>query len=570
MRWIVLSHIVCISILAGCSISDRASSQETSPESLLAESAKSSETQLDQGRGTAETETIEPVIAVSTKQGQNKNSPLPTAEAPMLSPTIPFQISARFATATASFGSAIDDSDSTDIEITEHIVVWGDTLSQIANQYGVSTTLLMSLNGLQNPNLISVGQIIKLPAQPDSYSPSFRVLPDARLVRGPDAHLFDVESFVSSQAGILQQLNDDVSTRRADGSTVNEQISASEIIQRLSLDYSIDARVLLAFLEHQSVLLSESTDDDEAQELPPFFTPTTNAIDRAGLYSQISWLADQLNFGYYGWKYRRRNVVALADGSRFYFHPNLNAGSVAIQYALAHMHDIAGWQEAVGAGGFYATYTELFGDPWVDTALTSAANLVQPELDLPFRSGEFWLYTGGFHGGFGNGSAWAAVDFAPPEEPDDQHYCYTSTYPTTAVARGTVARLSAGMVVLDLDLDGDEGTGWTILYLHITRVDSLGVGQILDPGDILGYVSCEGGYSTATHLHIARRYNGEWMPADCMRCPSSALVPPFVMGNWQVIGLETQLYQGYMINLDDNRSVVAEQGRFTNINQISW
>ena len=42
------------------------------------------------------------------------------------------------------------------------------------------------------------------------------------------------------------------------------------------------------------------------------------------------------------------------------------------------------------------------------------------------------------------------------------------------------------------------------------------------------------------------------------------------MSNWKVIGLGSQLYQGFLVNTLDNRSIVAEQGRFTNVNAISW
>ncbi|MCX6038248.1 MAG: hypothetical protein NTW99_10235, partial [Chloroflexi bacterium] len=33
-------------------------------------------------------------------------------------------------------------------------------------------------------------------------------------------------------------------------------------------------------------------------------------------------------------------------------------------------------------------------------------------------------------------------------------------------------------------------------------------------GDPVGYPSCEGGEATGTHIHIARKYNGEWIPVD--------------------------------------------------------
>ena len=42
--------------------------------------------------------------------------------------------------------------------------------------------------------------------------------------------------------------------------------------------------------------------------------------------------------------------------------------------------------------------------------------LTQPELQLPFEVGDVWSYTSGPHGGWDSGSAWAALDFAPPGE----------------------------------------------------------------------------------------------------------------------------------------------------------
>jgi hypothetical protein len=43
-------------------------------------------------------------------------------------------------------------------------------------------------------------------------------------------------------------------------------------------------------------------------------------------------------------------------------------------------------------------------------------------------------------------------------------------------------------------------------------------------GDHIGHPSCEGGTATGTHIHIARKYNGEWMAAGDPL--------PFVMSGW--------------------------------------
>lgn len=82
------------------------------------------------------------------------------------------------------------------------------------------------------------------------------------------------------------------------------------------------------------------------------------------------------------------------------------------------------------------------------------------------------------------------------------------------MADGLVVRSSVDGVVIDLDKDGDERTGWVLFYLHLATEGRASVGQELKAGDPVGYPSCEGGSSTGTHVHVARKYNGEWILAD--------------------------------------------------------
>ena len=131
--------------------------------------------------------------------------------------------------------------------------------------------------------------------------------------------------------------------------------------------------------------------------------------------------------------------------------------------------------------------------------------------------------TGGPHPGWGEGFPFAALDFAPPSEYSGCFVAEPQQY-TTAVANGMVTRVDRGLAILDLDMDGDERTGWSILYLHISTVGRAKLGTILNAGDPVSYPSCEGGRSTGTHVHIARKYNGEWIMAD------SSI--PFEMEGW--------------------------------------
>ncbi len=84
----------------------------------------------------------------------------------------------------------------------------------------------------------------------------------------------------------------------------------------------------------------------------------------------------------------------------------------------------------------------------------------------------------------------------------------------TAVADGIIVRSEPAIVVLDIDQDGDERTGWEIFYLHVATEGRISAGTKVKAGDPIGHPSCEGGEATGTHIHIARKYNGEWIPAD--------------------------------------------------------
>jgi murein DD-endopeptidase MepM/ murein hydrolase activator NlpD len=135
---------------------------------------------------------------------------------------------------------------------------------------------------------------------------------------------------------------------------------------------------------------------------------------------------------------------------------------------------------------------------------------------------------------------------------------------------GLVVRSGDGAVVIDVDMDGDERTGWTITYLHVADKDRVAAGTVVQAGALIGHPSCEGFYlnSAGTHVHIARRYNGEWIVADCTACAPGVAAPPFIMSGWELKGLPDQLYQGWL----QKEGVVhrAEQGRDDPTNQIWW
>src|SRR5919201_3820036 len=57
---------------------------------------------------------------------------------------------------------------------TVHVVQAGETLIQIADTLGVDANTLVSLNNLDNPDLLSIGQALTVPGSPNAavFSPS--------------------------------------------------------------------------------------------------------------------------------------------------------------------------------------------------------------------------------------------------------------------------------------------------------------------------------------------------------------------------------------------------------------
>jgi hypothetical protein len=171
-------------------------------------------------------------------------------------------------------------------------------------------------------------------------------------------------------------------------------------------------------------------------------------------------------------------------------------------------------------------------------------------MQFPFGVGETWYFTGGPHGGWGSGTAWAAVDFVSDNA---ENGCVPSTRFARAVADGVIARSEYGVVILDLDGDGFEGTGWTVMYLHLaTEGRVVTVGQHVKAGDPIGHPACESGVSFSTHLHLARRFNGEWMAADCTSCLLDAPSPPLDFSGWIASSFDSE-YDGAFIRDDDYR-----------------
>lgn len=421
-----------------------------------------------------------------------------------------------------------------------YIVQLGDSLGVIATRYNVTVQMLIDANQIINPNLLEVGQELIVPAPtPGDKGSDFKIIPDSELVYGPYASNLDVNAFTSRYDSYLNRYSEVVEGRLLTG---------PEIVQMIAQDYSVNPRLLLAVLEYQSGWVTKANPSEDARYFPIGIRDSW----RVGLYLQLSWAANNLNRGFYQWRLDGNSGWLLDSGMIIPTDPSINAATAAVQQLFALLYDRKGWDKAVSPVGLYATYSGFFGYPF-DYAFEPLIpdNLEQPILQLPFEPGIYWAFTGGPHGGWGDGSAWAAIDFAPGV---NGLGCMQSNLWVVAVADGMVIRADQGRVIQDLDGDGNEGTGWVVLYMHIEGRDRIQAGEYIHAGDRIGHPSCEGGYSTGTHFHLARRYNGEWISADQTTTNNGI---PFNLDGWISSGAGIE-YNGTLKR--DGKTIQAWEG----------
>jgi murein DD-endopeptidase MepM/ murein hydrolase activator NlpD len=388
----------------------------------------------------------------------------------------------------------------------------GDTLPALSARFGVPPEDIVAPNGLRGTTTLAEGQLLVIP-QTDlgERTSEARLIPDSELIYSGSAAGFDPEAFADEWGGYLAGYSLFADGLNRDG---------GDVVLLVGQHHSVNPRLLTALLEYNSGWVTNPGPVGDALAYPMGYVHPY----RRNLYAQLYWAAAQLSTGYYGWRAGTLTELRFPDGSTLRLEPTLNAGTVALLYYFAQMRTRPQWDADVGPGGFMATYQKFFGDPWA-RAMNSLipADLTQPPLALPFLPGHTWYFSGGPHGAWlhGGGGAMAALDFAPGAL---EGGCAESLEWVTAVAAGKIVRVDHGSVLLDLDGDGREATGWVILYLHVGAKERVAVGAVVEMGDRLGHPSCEGGTSTGTHVHIARKYNGEWIPADG--------VVPFNLSGW--------------------------------------
>ncbi len=360
---------------------------------------------------------------------------------------------------------------------------------------------------LPSTGFINPGTLLFLPDRLSQTptTPSQPIIPDSELVDSPSAVGFDIEGYVNSAGGRLSsfhRIHDRCGyhyrSRGRHSESPWEVPSAHACCWRSSSITPAGCRGSPSQAWMKNTCLATIIR----------LTPATL------LYQQMRLVIQDLLTGYYGWRAGNLSGLTFPDGTSLRFAPGLNAGSVALQYFFSRHLNYADWLQAIDPDtGFLSLYKSMFGDPWEranELGPLFPANLIQPTFTLPFEVGALWAFTGGPHPAWEAESAWGALDFAPAAAVSG---CAVSNAWAVAVAPGQIVRSESSYVVLDLDGDGFEQTGWVVIYQHIATKDRIPAGTWVNAGARIGHPSCEGGEATGTNLHIARKYNGEWVAA---------------------------------------------------------
>lgn len=407
----------------------------------------------------------------------------------------------------------------------------GDTLAALVKRFAVQPGDIQVPAGIDAGGYLPPATPLSIAVQPASTLPSSALLPDSEILYGPSSAGFSVESYVRDANAYLNSYSEVV-----DGET----LTGAQIVARVAEEDSINPRILLAFLEFRSGWVLGWPKQPVDTQYPVGFV----ADGYVGLYKEMVLVGRQLSIGFYSWRLGNMDTLEFPQGSPARLSPRINAGTAAVSLLLSKLYFRGDFGPALyGAHGFAAFYAWMFGDPWARAAAVEpqpAPNFMQslPELQLPISSGAPWSFTGGPHADWSTGSPWGALDFAPAGE---SHGCYISKLWATAAASGLVTYARNGIVLISLDPSGSDHVGWALLYLHLADQDRVQAGARVQTGDNLGHPSCQGGVATGTHVHFARKYNGEWMGAGAEA--------PLVLSGWRVEP-GTDPYLGRLVRSD--------------------
>ncbi|MGD2163767.1 MAG: LamG domain-containing protein, partial [Anaerolineales bacterium] len=320
------------------------------------------------------------------------------------------------------------------------------------------------------------------------------MLSDGQFVWGPNVGNFSVASFLEKRNPALTQYAD--------------------VIEAWARYYTLNPRVLLAALELNYSLISESS--------PDYDQVTINAL--------IEESAADLSLAFYEHLYTlgnrgKGNLQALARGGQSFkfedgteveitWSPSSGSYAVAALHAKGRLNrNIPNAQALGGAEDF----DDIFGYFFPDTDPLDTSNDLEPEtpppddyFQFPFPLDASWRFSG-VHSWAGGGSY--------PDRSSMDFSITWSNYPN-APYKNTVAAAPGNAVIrapnpsittIPCWVEIDHGGGWSTHYYHLVNLGSSGSVGPKSQNQLIGGIgeeTCNGGFATGPHVHFALFYNG--------------------------------------------------------------
>ena len=298
--------------------------------------------------GFTEVEQISPSLSGTSQPGETStptNEPTPTRAA--------VKIDSLISTASPPIQPSPTATKNDDQPLIMYFPQPGENLPSIAKRFGVEENEIYSDGPLSAYQFINPDQILYIPDNLDATGPSEAILPDSEIVFSPSAVNFDIEEFLEDKNGEIKTYLEP---------HVSNWYSGVRIIERAAIDYSINPRIILSILEHQSHWVYAHPKNQAEVDYPMgWINPS-----RPGLSMQVDYTLRRLSKGYYDWREGSLTELEFADGSRLRMAPELNAGTAALQFLYSEIyHDPDEWENALyGYDSLQEIHAHMFENAW--------------------------------------------------------------------------------------------------------------------------------------------------------------------------------------------------------------
>lgn len=381
-----------------------------------------------------------------------------------------------------------------------YVVQAGDTLSAIASANGTTVDDLVLLNGLLDPDYITVGQRLRLAPDDTVVATPTVVAEEADTDPGACQAMHVVVSG-DTLSGIAQRY----------GVTVAEIAAANQIVNTSMISVGQRLQIPREMCQQPVDLVAPFTAATWEPELPVQGDTVKLTVRVDGEIGTLAGSFGGAPFSFLGSgdTYTAYiGVPALAEPG--YRQVQLTIDGVPVQMLAIPV-----------AAGDFATERLVFDEETtklLDPAIVQNENNILARATAPFTSEVLW--DGPFAMPLAGDPAVTSA-FGTRRAYNDGEVTSYHGGTDFDVEEGTeVMAAAAGVVVLAerLDVRGnavivDHGVGVYTMYCHLSRIDAA-VGDSVEPGDVVGLVGSTG-LSTGPHLHWEMRVQGERV--DAMR-----------------------------------------------------